>query len=124
MIIGIVEDNEVVVEMLKTAFTLRGHEIYSYKTGFAFLHSFQIEQQPLDVLMLDLLLPGGLSGEETLQSFYQLSPTSTLPIIVITGAGDPTIQRVQQQFPLIPIVAKPPSLRKLIQLIEQTAPSR
>jgi len=123
MRIGIVEDNDVILEMLKTAFSMHGHEVYLYKTGFAFLASFQKEQHSLDVLLLDLLLPGGLSGVETLESFYQLVPASTLPIIVITGAGNPAIQRVRQSFPHIPVVEKPPPLRKLIHLVEQVAPS-
>ena len=122
MRIGIIEDNDVILEMLKTAFSMHGHEVVLYKTGFAFLLSHQAEQ-PLDILLVDLLLPGGLTGVETLQSFYQITPESTLPIIVVSGAGDPMLQSLRQNFPDIAVVIKPPSLRKLIQMVEQVSSS-
>ena len=122
MRIGIVEDNAIISEMLRTAFTLHGHDVMLYETGFAFLSSLQTEQ-PLDVLLIDLLLPGGLSGRETLQSFYQLAPETTLPIVVVSGAGRTVIEEVKQSFPGIPIVEKPASLKKLIALVEQLSPT-
>lgn len=82
MLVLIVEDDLTVAETLRDALAATQHETLSAinaQAGLDFLRS-----HPIDVVLLDLNLPGGLSGYDACEAFKSLRPE--LPIVLMSGA--------------------------------------
>lgn len=82
MFVLIVEDNQNVAETLCQAFTSDNHEslaVPSAQVGLDLLRS-----RPVDLVLLDINLPGGLSGFAACEAFKSLRPE--VPVILMTGA--------------------------------------
>jgi DNA-binding response OmpR family regulator len=82
MVVLIVEDDLTVAESLRQAFAADNHESLAASdalAGFDLLRSHSI-----DLVLLDINLPGGLSGYAACEGYKSLRPH--LPVILITGA--------------------------------------
>ena len=76
----------------------------------------RIEQDPPDLVTIDLLLPGG-SGEELLSELRARRHTRTTPIIVVTGVTDRTAYRSCMELGADDFITKPYDLDELIAAI-------
>ena len=79
----IVEDDEDLRRMFKTALTLAGFDIAEAGDGVEALH--RIDAAPPDLVVLDLLRPG-VSGVVVRQEIAAQAVTREIPIVVITGS--------------------------------------
>lgn len=82
MVVLIVEDDLTLAESLRQAFAADNHESLAASdalAGFDLLRSHSI-----DLVLLDINLPGGLSGYAACEGYKSLRPH--LPVILITGA--------------------------------------
>lgn len=79
----LVEDDPGVAEALRLALTSLGHRVEVAPDGSAGLAA--LEQQPFDVMLLDVMLPG-MDGFEVAR---QVRAGSLLPIIMLTARSDP-----------------------------------
>ncbi len=123
MKIAVLEDNPDILEYMKTALEMAGHQVYTFIEGSLFLESLFTAtniRNPLhyDLVTIDLHLPGIISGLEVITRIRQDIPAHQLPIILITGAGEKGSEEVRSRFPTIPIVYKPFRLQTLLQLID------
>ncbi len=76
----------------------------------------RIEQDPPDLVTIDLLLPGG-SGQELLSELRARRHTRTTPIIVVTGVTDRTAFRSCMELGADDFITKPFGLNELIAAI-------
>ena len=123
MSIGLLEDNPMLSELITTMLEMAGHTVSTYSDGASCLeHLFAqrgIRKEPLcDLLIVDLNLPGTLSGFDVIAYICHTLHISTLPIIVVSGAGQDSLIQVRNRFPMIPIVQKPFQLQALLDTIE------
>jgi DNA-binding response OmpR family regulator len=124
--IGIVEDNPSIRELLVTTLEMAGHRVETHITGVDFLQQVlptdgeAAEPFPYDVLILDLGLPGGMSGEDVLARLAQQFTGEPLPVVVLSGADPETLDRVHTHFPTVPILTKPMYRSTLLQTIAET----
>jgi len=119
MQIGLLEDNPSLVEWLTTALEFAGHNVHTYQDGPSLLRGlFAIDGFPLslpfDLLLVDLFLPGGLSGWDVINQLRTTIPPEQLPIIVISGASMNHLDHFQASHPDIPVLQKPYQLRRLL----------
>ncbi len=89
MNIGLLEDNPAIIEYLTTALKMAGHTVRAYTQGSSLLETILIDSDvqdplPYDVLIIDLFLPGELSGLTVLERIQQVIPLSKLPTIIIS----------------------------------------
>jgi len=122
MKIGILEDNPVIFEYMKTAFEMKGHQVDVYTEGNTLLDTLFTRSGvrsplPYDLITIDLLLPGDISGLEVVARIRQSIPASQLPIIVISGVALSTLEEVQKDFPQVPVLSKPFKLQTLFRLL-------
>lgn len=82
MLILIVEDDLGVAVALRQALAGHNHEGLTASTALAGLDL--LRTHPIDLILLDINLPGGLSGYAACEVYKSLRPR--LPIILITGA--------------------------------------
>jgi DNA-binding response OmpR family regulator len=123
MKIGLLEDNPALIEFMSTLLEMAGHSVETHTHGSSLLEALFVETKvrfplPYDLVIVDLLLPGTLSGLETIQTIHQrLSPTQ-LPILIVTAVGSGELEEVTTKLPGVPILRKPFQRSALLKLIE------
>jgi len=80
----VVDDNEMNRDMLSRRLSRQGHTVVTAENGQKTLEL--IEQQPFDVILLDIMMPG-ISGIEVLKLIRQSYSASELPVIMVTANG-------------------------------------
>ncbi len=122
MNIGLLEDNPAVCEYMTTALGMFEHTVSTHATGDSLLRALSPATEkhllPYDLVIVDLNLPGGISGEEMLTMLHANAVTKKLPILIVSGTHKSELDRVSTRFPSIPILRKPFKLQDLVQCID------
>jgi CheY-like chemotaxis protein len=79
----VVEDDPASRRMFTTALTLAGFDVREAPNGYEAIHS--VEQNPPDLIVLDLLLPG-IGGLGVQQEIAERAGTRLIPIVIVTGS--------------------------------------
>ncbi len=129
MNIGLLEDNPAICDYITTALEMIGYHISVHTQGSSFLESLFPESGsasslPYDLVLVDLLLPGCLSGLEVITRIRRVISAERLPIIIITAASEGYLEQVNKSYPGIPILPKPFQLKTLVRLIEEMTVSK
>lgn len=132
MNIAVLDDNLAILEYLETTLTLDAHRVSKYTVGTALLDAFfpkssspspgfgEEYQIPFDLLILDLLLQGTLSGAEVFLTLRKTFSADELPIIVITAVDNATLEQFRQILPDdVPLLRKPFRPQELRTLISK-----
>ena len=127
MHIGIIEDNPDIRELLVTILEMQGHSVGTHITGVEFVQQVLSADTddgpgpfPYDVLIVDLSLPDGMSGEEVLARLDRRFGGAPLPVVVLSGAGPDVLGRVRTAYPTISILTKPMHCSTLLAEIAAT----
>lgn len=123
MRIGVVEDHSEILNYL--TFVLEGarHSVYPHLSGASLMNRLFVERAegaalPYDLVLLDLWLPGGLSGLEVLEYVRQVLSADELPVLIISSASRNQLARLAQRFPDVSILRKPFRVKDLLQSVE------
>lgn len=84
MKILIADDDELVVQLLKTTFAEQGHEVVHVADGVG-VGTLAASERP-DLIVLDIMMPG-IDGIEALRRLRTDPVTSTVPVIMLTTRG-------------------------------------
>ena len=130
MNIGILDDSAAILDYLETTLSMDGHLVFRHTTGTSLLDAvFSSSSSPesrvrYDLIILDLLLPGNLSGADVFLALRKAFDVEDLPIIVITAVDESTLEQFRRILPDdVPIVRKPFSPRQLRRLVSQLSHS-
>ncbi|MDR5658834.1 response regulator transcription factor [Serpentinicella sp. ANB-PHB4] len=107
----IVDDEEHILELIKFNLEQNGYQVMTKETGeecLAFL-----DQESVDILVLDLMLPG-IDGIEVCKQIRSKPNLKTLPIIMLTAKGEETDRILGLEFGADDYMSKPFSVRELI----------
>jgi signal transduction histidine kinase/ActR/RegA family two-component response regulator len=69
----VVDDEQVVLRMAKLSLEREGYHVYVAESGPAAIHLFKSEARDIDLVVLDLSMPG-MNGEETLAALQGIDP--------------------------------------------------
>ena len=83
MRILVCEDQDAIRHMIQTLVQASGHEVVGVALGAQAVERALAER--FDVVLLDLMLPGGLDGFGVIQRLRAELTTRELPIVVISG---------------------------------------
>lgn len=123
MKIGLLEDNPAIVDYMSTALELAGHNVYTHTHASSLLetlftpHWSVHASLPYDLLLVDLLLPGNISGAEAVQRIAQAIPPEKLPIIIVSACGQDELEQVKLTSPQVSLLRKPFKMNVLLQMI-------
>ena len=78
----LIDDEELVVIVLRNALLSAGHEVITAADGDQGL--LALRRHPVDIIVTDIIMPGK-EGIETILEIRRLSPT--IPIIAMSGGG-------------------------------------
>ena len=123
MKIGLLEDNINIHEYLTTVLEMAGHTVSAHMEGMSLLDTLFSEESkhtplPYDLLIIDLSLPGTLSGLSVISYIRQTITSETLPIIVLSAASPSQLEEIQTRFPNVQVLQKPCEIKTLLRLIE------
>jgi len=122
MRIGILDDNPAILDVFTTMLELEGHTVTAHTMSSSLLEALFQNAEPVvpipyDLLILDMLLPGEMSGADIYLFIRKSIPAEKLPIIFITAAGDKEMQSRAGVLPHVPLLRKPIRRQDLLQTI-------
>lgn len=106
----VIDDEETIRELLAEFLALRGYEVAQAGTAVAGLTAAR-ERSP-DVVLLDLNLPGSMSGVEALRTLAR-----STPVIVVSGTQDAELARTTLQQGAFDYVTKPFNLGRVADVV-------
>jgi DNA-binding response OmpR family regulator len=123
MNIGLLEDNPAIVDYMSTALRMAGHDVYSHTDSpsllAAIFHQNDVRSPlPYELVIVDLLLPGDMSGVEAIHRIHQTIAPQILPIIIVSACSQDELTQVKARFPYVPVLRKPFKMSNLLHLIE------
>jgi DNA-binding response OmpR family regulator len=136
MKIALLEDNLTNQEFMQTLLVMAGHQVFPFNDATSFLSTLAVAWHsaaalPYTFAILDLMLPGPLSGLDAIQHIWETyPPPARLPLIVISGAGRNLLQEVRTRFPGVPVIGKPFKTHELLaaidalELMDETHPAQ
>lgn len=113
----VVDDNEIILEMLRELLELKGFEVQSLSAGHIVAEVVQ-QQQP-DLVLLDILL-GRCNGMDICRSIKENPGTSGVPVLMMSAMESPLHLVGQEVFP-DDFIAKPFDIGNLLSRIAQLA---
>ncbi len=127
--VALLDDNPAILDFLATALAVDGHTGTRYTEGRSLLDALLPPASsahtedfvpPYDLVILDLLLPGSMSGADIFLAIRKRFSVEQLPIIVITAVDELTLQQFRHILPDdVPLLRKPFPPRVLRSLIAQ-----
>ncbi|MCI5126766.1 MAG: response regulator, partial [Candidatus Electrothrix sp. AR5] len=91
-----------------------GHDAVLVRDGAEAISTYlemQDSDNPVDLVILDLTIPGGMGGKETAQKLLQLDPEAKL--IVASGYSNDPVMAEYSEYGFRAAVAKPFTLKEL-----------
>ena len=116
----VMDDEEMIRDMAMLLIQGLGYQVDVAEDGSQALSMYRAGLQgnnPYDVVILDLLIPGGMGGEETMQHLLALDPQAK----VIVCSGDPTQQIVGRyhEYGFQGTLSKPYTMNNLSHLLKE-----
>jgi CheY-like chemotaxis protein len=130
--VGLLEDNSRIAKLSATFLHYAGHHVTIFDSAAQCLHTLLSQhvqdpslsgdandpQTPVEVLILDLLLPG-IDGIDVLRYLTSHPQTQALPIILCTAATESEVAKARCIAPHVGVVEKPFKLQTLVSAITQ-----
>jgi PAS domain S-box-containing protein len=110
----IVDDEEAIRELISRALAAFGYEVDSARDGASGVEKYRQalqEKRPFHIVILDLTIPGGMGGKETLARLQEIDPQ----VVAIASSGysnDPILASFREHG-FKGILAKPYDIREL-----------
>ena len=111
----IIDDEPSICESLQGALDDEGYSVETALSGEEGLRCVATAQ--IDLVFLDILMPGGIDGIETLRRIKQLSPDTE--VIMITGHGTFDLALEAGKLGVLDFLGKPLSLETVLKKVEQ-----
>ena len=122
MRVGLLEDNPTIQDCITAALEIRGHTVFAHSDGSQFLESLvsrDLQVLSYDVVVVDLGLPGGLSGEAVIELLVHNPLYRSVGIVVYSGADGTVLSRLTNRFPGIVVVQKPVVMEALLRYMHE-----
>ncbi|HBD06715.1 MAG TPA: hypothetical protein DCZ69_00500 [Syntrophobacteraceae bacterium] len=120
----LVMDDEVAVrEVLGELLDYLGYEVAFAGDGAEALELYQKAKtlkQPYDVVMMDLTVPGGMGGKETIKRLLQIDPE--VKAIVSSGYSNDPVMADFKQHGFVGVVSKPYTIEQISDLLHPFTP--
>lgn len=122
MKIGVLEDDPRISEILSEILERSHHVVSMYRQGWDILDAVFFEEsavnpQPFDILLVDLLLQGEISGVQVIAQMRQSFPT--MPIVVISAVSSQDLENVKRMYPDVQMIQKPFTMDVLLSALDK-----
>src|SRR5260370_16492146 len=98
MNIGVLEDNPAILDYMTIALEMAGHRVQTFTSSTPLIDRLLTNSEiygplPYDLIVVDLLLPGSISGFQAIKHIQRIIPLSRLPVIIITPGPYSKLQK-------------------------------
>lgn len=115
-LILIVDDDPIVRKLLSIIVETAG---YGFETAVNGNDALTIvSEKEINLILLDVMMPGGINGFEVCQTIKQTPTKSHIPIILVTALGDAENRQKGRSVGAIELIAKPFSNEQLLSTIQ------
>ncbi len=117
--IMVMDDEEMIRNLAQAQLSTLGHKVVLVVDGEQAINRYQKLQDsgtPVDLVIMDLTVPGGMGGQEATRKLLQLDPEAK--IIVASGYSNDPVMASYQEYGFCAAIAKPFDLTELRQVIE------
>ena len=117
-----VEDEPAVREMLSTLLTDHGYEVVVAQDGPSALKEWEAHGGQFDLLVTDMIMPGGINGADLARQLRRASPS--LSVLLATGYNDEMMEGLDfaDAGPTPRLLRKPYDLTRLLHAVQQALP--
>ena len=116
----IMDDEEMIRELMERMMSLKGYDVLSAADGEEAIRLYEKASQsgaPIDLIIMDLTIPGGMGGQEAIQKILQFDPQ--VKAIVSSGYSNDPVMSEYEKYGFCAALAKPFQLQELITTIDQ-----
>ena len=111
----VIDDDETVLEAVTDILALENIAVLSAASGEAGITLYEARQQELQLVLLDLSMPG-MSGEETLQALQHLNPDVS---VILTSGYDEKGAIDHLADRIVDFLAKPYHFDELVAIVKR-----
>ncbi len=114
----LMDDQEVIIRTTSRALIKLGYEVESAFDGAQAIEKYKARLQagnPFDVVIMDLTVPGGMGGQETIKEMKKIDPD--VKAIVASGYSEDPVLANFEEYGFMGMVAKPFRLEELSQTL-------
>jgi PAS domain S-box-containing protein len=116
--IMVMDDEEMLRNVATSQLAVLGHEAIPVIDGTQAINKYQELQDddtPVDLVIMDLTIPGGMGGEEAAAKLLQIDPAAK--IIVSSGYSNDPVMANYRKYGFVAAIAKPFDLKQLSNVI-------
>lgn len=120
--IMIMDDEEMIRDITVSMLTMLGHEAMEAGNGREAVELYQREYaagRPIDLVIMDLTIPGGMGGKEAAQAILALNPEAKL--VVSSGYSNDPVMAHFQEYGFTAAIGKPFQLQEMIDVLNQVS---
>jgi len=117
----IMDDEGVIREITGAMLAMLGHEALEARDGREAVALYKGEfaaGRPIDLLIMDLTIPGGMGGKEAAQEILAINPAAKL--VVASGYSNDPVMAHYQEYGFAATIDKPFQIKDLIGVLNQT----
>ena len=114
------DDEELVRNILQAMLYQIGHEVLLVKDGkeAVWIYKEAIENDtPIDLIIMDLTIPGGMGGKEAVQKILAIDPEAK--VIVSSGYSNDPVMAKFKDYGFCSAIAKPYRISELTTVVSQ-----
>jgi PAS domain S-box-containing protein len=117
----IMDDENMIREITGAMLTMLDHEALEAKDGREAIELYKKEfaaGRPIDLLIMDLTIPGGMGGKEAAQEILAINPAAKL--VVASGYSNDPVMAHYREYGFAATISKPFQIEDLISVLNQT----
>ncbi len=104
--IFIIEDNPGNLAVMQTILTLEGANVFFERWARDTCERL-LSALPVDVILLDLMLPNGVSGYEVFDTFRAVPELSAIPVVIVSAADPDYEMKTAREKGMNGFISKP-----------------
>ena len=113
------DDEEEIREIGREILEQMGYKVQTALDGRQTIKLYRKAMQdntPFDFVIMDLTVPGGMGGKETIKELLELDPSAT--VIVSSGYANDTIMSDYKQYGFSGMVPKPYKIEEVSEILK------
>ncbi len=118
----LMDDDPLVLDSTSDMLQAIGYAVEKARDGAEVLQLYEEAQhsgKPFDIVVLDLIVPGGMGGRETIRELLRIDPT--VKAVVSSGYSTDPILVEHREYGFASALAKPYKLNELSSALQQAA---
>ena len=115
----LMDDEQMILDIVSRMLGHLGYEVTTCTDGSKAIAAFAKSKshgEPFDVVMMDLVIPNGVGGQDAVHTIKKIDPTAR--VIASSGHLEHPVMRDHKKFGFVAVLEKPYKLEKLQQVIE------